>query len=537
MGTLLLALLWATGAVVEAGPTEPPRFAGRNPFDLLGSHRVELGEDGAPLVTVGIARDQDEVAIRFPGGAILHLPDGRRQDVPPGARLRFSVRHGTPAQLFHHVQVEQIPFEDREGLVRARVRWEAQGHRVRTKVLGAAFAIAGHMVDTRRHAILLEGGSREEAEAILAKLGGPAPMREIFEEVVRPAAGRIEVRDEEDRVIASAEAAVYLEPLGTARVEAVEHDMGHAAHGREDRTYGGGLFVTVDAGGRTAVVNLLRLEDLLRGIVPAEIFAAAPSAALRAQAVAARGEVLAKIGARHLSDPFHLCAEQHCQVYKGLGAEHPRTNAAVRETAGLLLFGPDGKLVDTVYSSTCGGHTENNEAVWGTPPSPHLRGRPDIWWEGDLPPVGADLEARLESDEEAMCASSSFARPKKFRWTREFSDAALAERVAPLGVGEVVQMEVRERGVSGRATVLRIVGTRGAAEVRGELAIRRLLGNLNSSLFVVDRLLGRWRLRGAGWGHGVGMCQMGAIGRAERGADHVAILRHYYPGAELRKLY
>lgn len=98
-------------------------------------------------------------------------------------------------------------------------------------------------------------------------------------------------------------------------------------------------------------------------------------------------------------------------------------------------------------------------------------------------------------------------------------------------------MEVLARGVSGRATGMRFVGEGGVAEVHGELRIRRLLGNLNSSLFAIERLPGGWRLRGAGWGHGVGMCQMGAIGRAERGASHLAILRHYYPGSELRRLY
>src|SRR5690606_7655298 len=372
-------------------------FAGRDPFSVLGSHRVELGDDGSPLVTVGIAQGVEEVAMHFPGGAILHLPDGARFDVAPGTGLRFGVRRGVPAIRRHHVLVGQFPFEDREGLRRAKAQWEARGARPRSKTLGAVFAVSGRMVDTRRHAILLEGGSREAAETLLARLGGGGRMRSIFEGVIAPAAGSIEVRNAEGEVLGRGEGAVYLEPRGAARVEGVEHDMGYAAHGREDRSYGGGLFVTVDAEGRAAVVNLLRLEDLLRGIVPSEIFATAPEAALRAQAVAARGEVLAKIGARHLSDPFHLCAEQHCQVYKGRGGEHPRTNAAVEATAGLLLFGKGGKLVDTVYSSTCGGHTENNEAVWGTPPSPHLRGRPDVWSGVELASGGGDLEAFLGS--------------------------------------------------------------------------------------------------------------------------------------------
>lgn len=533
----MIALLVAALALTQASPPSPPRFAGRDPFALLGSHRVELGEDGSPLVTVGIEQGEEEVEILFPEGGILHLPDGRRLEVGAGEARRFGVVGGVPARIRHHVQVGLFPASDREAVAREVALWEGRGHRVLTKTVGTTFAVAGRLVDSRRWAVLLEGsGSRDHAEALLKRLGEGNLQRQVVEEVVARATGLVEIRDAEGNLLGSARDAVYLEPSGSATVRHVEHDVGYAGHGREDRSYRGGLFVTVDAAGKTAVVNLVHLEDLLRGIVPSEIFASAPLAALRAQAVAARGEVLAKIGARHLSDPFHLCAEQHCQVYRGLGGEHVRTNRAVEETRGELLFGEAGRLVDTVYSSTCGGHTEDADAVWGTPPDPHLRGRPDVWDPSALPEK-PPLEDFLASPEGAMCGASSFARPEKLRWTREFSDAVLNAKVASLGIGRVTGMEVLARGVSGRATRLRLSGEEGEAEVRGELAIRRLLGNLESSLFVIERLPGRWRFRGAGWGHGAGMCQMGAIGRAERGADHHAILEHYYPGSRLERLY
>lgn len=538
MIALLLALL--------SLPLPPPietqaQFAGRDVFGLLGSHRVELGEDGSPLVTVGISRGEEEVELAFPEGAILHLPDGAAHALPKGSGWRFTVVGGSAAVRRYHVQIGQFRFQDEEALAKEAERWRSRGAKVRSKTLGAVFAIDGRMVDTRRRALLLEGGSRAAAEALLARLGGSSPTRTIFEDSIAPAEGMVEVRDAKGDLLARASRAIYLEPRDTATVRGVEHDMGYASHGREDRSYRGGVFVTVDAEGKLAVVNLLRLEDHLRGIVPSEIFASAPEAALRAQAVAARGEVLAKIGARHLADPFHLCAEQHCQVYKGAAGEHPRTNAAVEATRGQLLFGAGGRLVDTVYSSTCGGHTENNEAVWGTPPDPQLRGRADVWEEdGEVVPVSdasRDLDAFLAAPEGAMCGAASFARPDKYRWNRSFSHAELASLVETLGVGEVEAIEILGRGVSGRATGLRFVGKTGRAEVHGELAIRRILGNLNSSLFTIERLDGGWHFRGAGWGHGVGMCQMGAIGRAERGADHEAILRHYYPGSALIQLY
>jgi stage II sporulation protein D len=112
-----------------------------------------------------------------------------------------------------------------------------------------------------------------------------------------------------------------------------------------------------------------------------------------------------------------------------------------------------------------------------------------------------------------------------------------------VGVGHVHALSVTERGVSGRARSLTVAGERGAVEVRGELAIRRQLGMLNSSLFVVqpepgpDGAIAGWLFVGGGWGHGVGMCQTGAMGRAQAGQDHREILRHYFSGAEVLPLY
>ena len=130
------------------------------------------------------------------------------------------------------------------------------------------------------------------------------------------------------------------------------------------RPYWGGIYVTVGAHGQLVVVNEVPADKLLEGLVPAEIFPSAPAAALRAQAVAARGELFRKTGVRHLVDPYLLCARTHCQVYAGAGHEHPRTSAAVAATRGLVLLEEDGRVVDTVYSAVCGGHTEDNDAVW-----------------------------------------------------------------------------------------------------------------------------------------------------------------------------
>jgi stage II sporulation protein D len=535
--------------VNDVRPQEPP--APDDPLELLWSHRLHFAGDGSPLVTVRI--DEGEPAITLvPRGAAVVTADDRPRGFPAGTELRFRVSGGRPAELRWAVRVAERRHRDKAGAREDAARWSARGFPVRLVVEGGLYGLAGRVLDTRRYAVLVgEPGPRARAEADLARIERqyPGEPASLWSELAARPAGTVDLLGPGGAVLASAPGVLTVDVPGGEGilVRDVEHDHGYAAHGREDRLYRGRVFVTVGADGRAAAVNVVPLEELLRGIVPAEIYATAPAAALAAQAVTARGEVLAKIGARHLADPYLLCAEQHCQVYKGRAGENPNTDRAIAATRGETLFGTHG-LVDSVYSAMCGGHTEDNDAVWGGLPDPHLRGVPD--WEGH-PPHLARFEARIDdhevadflaADASAACGRSSFTRADRYRWERRFTAAEVDRLAAPLGVGRVRSLAVRSRGASGRANLLAVEGTAGTATVRGELAIRRLFGNLNSALFVLHpegppAAPVAWTFRGGGWGHGVGLCQTGAIGRAEAGADYRAILRHYFSGADLVRLY
>ncbi len=324
-------------------------------------------------------------------------------------------------------------------------------------------------------------------------------------------------------------------------VESVQHDLG-PARAREDRSYKGRLYVTLDPRGTLAAVHGVSLEELLRGIVPSEMPGGSPLEALKAQAVTARSNVLAQIGVRHLDDPFMLCAEVHCQAYRGDGARTPRTDEAVRATRGEALFGlDDRRLVDGVYSAMCGGYGEDNDAVWGNAPSSSLRGHPDLppeeaaRWAGGLAQDGA-LRAFLSAPSGAYCRLP-LGRRDRFRWERRRDPPRLREIGDALGIGRVLALRVLSRGTSGRARLVRVEGDRGAVELGPELRIRRALGDLPSAMFVVDHDGDSLVLRGGGWGHGVGLCQWGAVGRAMSGQGYQDILRAYFSGAEVGKIY
>jgi stage II sporulation protein D len=280
-------------------------------------------------------------------------------------------------------------------------------------------------------------------------------------------------------------------------------------------------------------------DKLLAGLVPAEMMADAPTAALEAQAIAARTELLQKIGRRNLTDPFLLCSTQQCQVYAGAGKEDPRTTRAIEATRGIVLLRDGGGMVDVRYSASCGGHTEDNDAIWGGDPDPSLRGRADDP-KAEMTKV-TDVDAFLdEPPDSAWCGRVKSASARaKFRWTERISVTDMSARVATEfpEIGRVNALTAKTRGSSGRIEVLAIAGDKGAIEVTGDLHIRRLLGGLKSTLFEVKRDGDAFVFKGAGFGHGVGMCQLGAIGMAEAGKSHDKILAHYYRGTHLHKLY
>jgi SpoIID/LytB domain protein len=528
-------------------PPEPPPAAVTqgDPIDLLWGHRLDFGAGGQPLVIIRIMEGQEAIGLRSLGPARLALRGGATLELAAGARLTVRLRDGAPARLEHAPLLAEASTGDRRTLDAVRRDWAARGVPVRSRVVGGVYGIAGRVVDNRRELLLADGdrtlaGAQAQAADLMRRYGQRIPLH--ADPVERPR-GTLLVFGEE-RLLGEADRVLTLEPSGDAgtTVEAVAHGLdGKAA--REDRRYRGRLLVTVDAGGALAVVNALPLEALLRGLVPSEMPAGSPLEALKAQAVTARSNVLAQIGTRHLGDPYVLCAEVHCQAYRGTGAETTRTDEAVRATAGEALFGRANRtLVDGVYSAMCGGHGEDAASVWGGSPDPSLRGLPDLpeefggLWGGGLR-AEARLRAFLADPPDAFCRRPAAARKDRFRWERRFLPVELDQLTGSLGVGSVRALTVLERGVSGRALALRVEGANGAADVRGELTIRRLLRNLPSSMFVVDHEGEEAVLRGGGWGHGAGMCQWGAIGRAEAGHGYRDILRAYFAGAEVARIY
>jgi len=513
-------------------------------IDLLYSNQFHFNQRGEPQVTVGLLHGRDRIRLSAAEGLVV-LPSGDGGTrIEGGQSFEITVDRATPADQSYAVVLEELAGPQALKPGPPIEAWKRRGFDPHDEEVGTVFGVAGHVLDNRRVRITTGKFSSEiqamqEAARLVRDHGALGKLHPI---VHRRAKGSLVASDPQHGIRVRAEGVLWFASRGDSPVRVHAVGDGHAPEGRE-REYWGSVYVAIDRFGKLSVVNLVSEMELLAGLVPAEIYASAPMAALQAQAVAARGQLVTKVGTRHLDDPYLLCADQHCQVYAGRGHEHPRTTKAVRETAGWVAMRPGKRqLVDTVYSANCGGHTEDNEEVWPGAPDPQLRGRADplIAAEYGHGIQEASLHAWLREVPRAYSRPAEGAPLDPYRWTATIDKAAIsgAEGV-PRSIGGIRTLQVLRRGRSGRATALRIGGATQSVEIHGELRIREVLGGLRSSMFVVegeDRY-GRFVVRGGGHGHGVGMCQHGAMGMARAGQGYREILRHYYRDAELVELW
>jgi stage II sporulation protein D len=292
------------------------------------------------------------------------------------------------------------------------------------------------------------------------------------------------------------------------------------------------------AEGGVSVVNVVPLETYLEGVLPHEMGNPGPHAfaAMEAQAIAARTYALAKMRAR-TGEPFDVHAGVMDQVYRGSKGIFQLASAAVRETAGRMLS-HNGELAKTYYCASCGGHTSDIRRVWPQrEPAPYLHGIRDM---------------------EAVSKKTSCSEGRRFRWRYSFSGRRLGEIVRltlprELGVkeeeiGALRDLRIMERSASGRVTALEIETAQGVFRVQGD-RIRWVLmidpdkGRiLHSTLFDIEKKfkgdnVSFVSIIGGGNGHGVGMCQYGAIGLAKKGYTSEMILSHYYSGCSVVRDY
>lgn len=518
-----------------------------------------------PTIRVGILQNSDQISFRCPLGFRVIDDQGAAilSSGTSGGKWSVRVKFGQPAEMVYRIGL--YAGGDMATALRRVDEVSALGQQPKIIQVGQELLLGTRVLNDNRKYWLTIGpyATKEEATAHRENLPSEA-AGSIITEISSPPLGVLDLVDPAGRVAFSSGEPFVLElndpEEGLFTLFEIPVGRGFWWERQEDRSYRGKMEFRMGNDGKMLVVNELDLEDYLKGVLPSEMNPGFPSAALRAQAIAARSYTIAKLGIQHPLDPFDLCANVHCQAYSGTTKEHPTTSQAVEETRGhVLLY--QGEVCATVYSAVCGGHTENTENVWGGQPQAYLVGVPDA-----SPEESATLPKNLSSNEEAVrrwvtstppvfCNHLSEETPsalhyarKHFRWSVNYSRQELEEILAQKTrekIGNLLDIIPISRGPSGRLIKVKIVGDAGHFMVEQELNIRRALSpsHLRSACFVVDREMGfdglptTFVFRGAGWGHGVGMCQCGAAGMAFRGMDHRQILSHYFQGTEVAKIY
>ena len=359
---------------------------------------------------------------------------------------------------------------------------------------------------------------------------------------------------------------------------------------KETQTFLGTLRFVVESD-KIVAINELPVEKYLESVISSEMSATSSLELLKAHAVISRSWLLAQMKKRREVTEsgnnffsftkkedmlirwydredhtlFDVCADDHCQRYQGITKEtSPHVAEAIRQTKGQILMDGD-EICDARFSKCCGGITEEFQYCWEDTPKTYLTAVRDIALgvEHTLPNLTNEEEAEkwIRFNPPAFCNTQD----KKilsevlndydqetvnfYRWKETLSQEKLQQLIADklkMDLGAILDMKAVERGKSGRISKLQIIGTEKTFTIGKELEIRRTLSDshLLSSAFVVDKydkdeqgVPQRFELIGAGWGHGVGLCQIGAAVMGEQGYHYDAILLHYYQGAEIKKLY
>jgi stage II sporulation protein D len=352
---------------------------------------------------------------------------------------------------------------------------------------------------------------------------------------------------------------------------------------KEDQRFRGTLKLIREKGKITAV-NILPLEEYLRSVISSEMSPNSSSEFLKAHAVVSRGWLLAQLEKKNRKavsefvseteiirwydredhNGFDFCADDHCQRYQGVTKINNETASyAISATRGLALT-YNGRICDTRYSKCCGGMTESFENVWEPEIHPYLQSVSDSKFE----PNGDEFDLRdersfakwIEANPNAFCNTSDrkilsqilvdfdLSTDDFFRWRVEYTQDELAEIIrlkSGIDFGVITDLIPVERGYSGRIIKLKITGSQKTMTVGKELEIRKILSNthLLSSAFTIKKenispgYPQKFVLDGAGWGHGVGLCQIGAAVMGEIGYNFDEILTHYFPKTIIQKIY
>jgi len=506
----------------------------------------------APQVRIGMIQSAETIRFQCESAFdVLDLQGNRMARGKANTPCEAHIGQTQAAEVRYHVRLAIAVTEEE-----AEKRHKKLKERNITTTLwrpGIVLPLRDFTMDNREYWVVTSAFADAEEAKTFALAYQPVGEAVVVKEIVRKAAGTLLVMHQPFQ-----EGCRIVPADPGARIELFDVTVGIEFHWQHKRTQllPGILEICLNNAGRLLAVNELDIETYLISVNSSEMTAENPVELLKAQTIAARSTILATMGKHHYDEKFHLCSDDHCQCYHGVANISDHSRAAAVETEGVnLLHG--GRVCDARYAKICGGIMEDYAHVWDEREVPYLvpgvDGREQLHY-----PLTDEAQVRnyINSTPDVWCNTQKYEIPSSlpyntrdlFRWQVSFPRPELGELISRrLGIhfGELVDLIPVDRAPGGRLIHLDIVGSERTVRIGKELVIRRALSesHLYSACFYIERdrdqegAVTTFHLHGAGWGHGVGLCQVGATVMAQQGFDHAAILAHYYKQSRLLKLY
>jgi stage II sporulation protein D len=512
--------------------------------------------DQIPTIRIGVIQSTDKIA--FKCNQSFSLQNSNKENLFDGQanqKYVLTIRSSQPAEINYQV---------RAGIEKdcsKAERWvndlQRQGLNAQIQTVGVCFDVNNNKIDNREHWIVIGDFSTHEEALAFRNSQTDSGEYIVTENIIKPAMGEIELSGQNLGPVVRIIPEIIDE---FTHITVADVMIGIEFHWQrfEDLDYRGIIEVGFNNQSKLVAINELDIENYLVSVNSSEMTPDCPLGLLEAQTVVARNTVLATMGKHHYNTNFHLCSDDHCQCYQGKKREQPISRRAVERTWGeVIMYGDE--ICDTRYSKICGGIMEGYHNVWENRDIPYMV----MGVDSDQPinhPANTEEKAKklIDTEVPAYCNTNLYKLPPKlanlystknlFRWEVNYEREELKQLIQQKtgqDIGELQDIIPLERGDSGRLIYIELIGSKKRLKIGKELQIRRVFSksHLYSSCFYVEKefdedgKIKKFKLKGAGWGHGVGLCQVGATVMAMKKIPYQKILQHYYKNTRMVRLY
>ncbi len=513
-----------------------------------------------PVININIFKRQKHVDLQFePNAFVFEDIDGKPlfEDMHNQGRWRIKVKQANTKPYIYYLILKE---SDNRASLEEDLKCMRQG--VSIEHVGGNIILDNRLVTANDKYILIAGPFSSEREARHHSQNFAQRNHcHIYKKALETPKGILEIFDPHYEIFTEVRGGLRLVPkkegayFQIKRYAICYHENNKIEH--KDLSYQGVLRIGIDEDSTQFGINEITVEDYLKGVLHSEMDGSNHPEYLKSLAIAARSQIFARIGQMHAHEGFDFCSDSHCLRYYGIDEKKESTEQVLKETRGMILSS-EKQVCNAYFSYSCGGHTENASGIWLNDHFDYIKGKPDT-----LIPASENLNLQKNEDirkwilsrPDVLCKTDALTqggRPQlssdAFRWEVFYTRSELEEIIYEKTgeeLGIIYELIPAKRGVSGRIMEIEVLSSLKNITIKGEMNIRSAFSNtlLNSYCFIIEPELDidgvpiSFTFIGAGKGHGVGLCKVGAAKMAQDGKSYTEILSHYFERCSIKGIY